>query len=105
MASHLLSWDPIARAQTIFHDEGAGDYLIEERTDVTEVIEDNRARYAAIDERERYNELTRVASIPMDIWQREFVTTGRDRDHKAIRRWLDDRDQLCFRTRPGKLAK
>ena len=100
MSGRLLEWDPYSRTQTRFHEEGDG-FLIEQSTDVTAVIEHNKARMAETDERARYGDLTMVAAVPLDIWFREVVMTGRDKDEKATKRWLNDRDRSAFKVRPG----
>jgi hypothetical protein len=76
----------------------------EERQDVTEIVEDNKHFMNATDERARYGEFDRVASIPIGVFM-ELRKKGIVQDRKAFARWLDDPDNKVFRTRPGKLSK
>lgn len=101
IAAKHTEFDPITMTKTVYTDEGDGDMLITTDTDVTAVIEANKARAASIDERARYGELSMVASVPLSIWYKEVVMTGMDKDEPAVKRYLNDRDRRLFRTRPG----
>jgi hypothetical protein len=45
---------------------------------------------------------TRVASIPLVVWE-EWKKEGDVRDPNFLRKKLNDRDNLYFRTRPGRI--
>ena len=52
-----------------FHyDEETDQATIQTQQDVTAVIEENKQDYAQVDERARWSEWNRVASIPMSIY-------------------------------------
>lgn len=93
-----------AHEETIFHDDPhTGGFIIETIRDVTPIVEDNKAEYASIDERARYSSSGiggKVATIPAEIVQK-LMTEGIWGDQKAMKRWLNDPDNRCFRTRPG----
>lgn len=95
--------DSLTKAETRFHWDHDS-IVIENRADVGEVIEDNRRMHAMIDERAKWGEWAQVASIPMNIYM-ELQRVGIADDEKALRKWLDDRDNSVFRTRPGKLSR
>lgn len=44
-----------------------------------------------------------VASVPMHIWARQIAPRQRDGNISSIKRWLNDPDNLCFRTFRGKV--
>jgi hypothetical protein len=82
----------------------------EERTvfetihDVEPILEANKLFMNDVDERARYGEMDRVASIPLDIYL-ELDRKGIAKDPVAFKRWLDDPDNRAFRTRPGRLSR
>ena len=49
--------------QSNFHDVD-GNYFIETKQDITGIIESNKAQFNAIDEKAKWGEWTKVASIP-----------------------------------------
>ena len=109
---HDLEYDSVLKRRKTFHVLADG-YAIEEQTDVTDIIEANKAQYAAIDERapfkgELLDGQTKVASIPMVTYfklVREGIIDpeGNCHDDARLLRWLQDRANLHFRTRPGRL--
>lgn len=44
-----------------------------------------------------------VASIPMHIWARQIAPRQRDGNTASLKRWLNDPDNICFRTFRGKV--
>lgn len=106
--SEALSHDPVTGTTEIFHfEEGVsksdGDTIVHEvEQDVTDIVEDNKARFASTDEHARYGEMSRVASIPMAIYM-ELQRRGILQDQKALRAWLNHPDNRVFRTRPGRI--
>lgn len=79
--------------------------MIEAKQDVSPIIERNKARMAATDERTRHSEWEQYAEIPTEVWYGHLVPSGIANDEKRLRKWLDNRDNLLFRTRPGRLSK
>lgn len=101
--SRLFNSDPAAGITEIFHyDEMADTCTIETRQDITDLIEGNKAEYASIDERAKWGDMHRVASIPMNLYMK-MRAEGITRDAKAMRKFLNDPDNRFFRTRPGRI--
>ena len=75
---------------------------IETRQDVSKIIEENKQEYAQIDENARWGEWTKVASIPMSIYF-QLKREGKLDDQEYMKKWLNDRDNQYFRTRPGEV--
>lgn len=104
MDSRLFDRDPLTGITRIFHyDDATEDSTIETISDVTDIIEDNKAYYNDVDERAGWkNEFMRVASIPMPLYfkMKEEGIVG---DQKAMKKWLNDPDNKYFRTRPGRI--
>jgi len=106
MPSIKLQSDPIRKKTTTMHiDRGAEGYVLESKQDVTDIIERNKARMALVDENAGWNEWAQVAEIPVEVWYNHLVPSGIANDETRLRKWLDDRDNLLFRTRPGRMSK
>lgn len=102
--SRLLDFDSLTNARDIFHYDHTDDtFVVKNIQDVTAIVEANKAEYNQTDEHARWGEFRRVASIPMNIFM-ELQKKIRG-DNAALLKWLDDRDQSAFRTRPGKLSR
>lgn len=90
-----------------YYDDDTGGFIMESVQDVEDVIEDNKARANMAPSHWRGN-WHRVASIPnvvmMELSKQGIVSpAGRIFDQQAFRKWLNDRDNQLFRTRPGKV--
>lgn len=97
----LVSEDKASGTQTLWHDlDGA--VVLENRQDAAPVTEAARAAFALVDERARFGEFTRVASIPL-VTYFDLVKRGITKDRAAFKRWLNDPDNRHFRTRPGRI--
>jgi hypothetical protein len=91
---------------TNFHDLD-GKHFIETRQDISEILENNKAQFNAIDERTKWGEFTKVASLP-NVVVDDLNTKGIMRgfaviDEKRFRAFLNDPDNRFFRTRPGQI--
>lgn len=92
--------------RTTYADDN-GNLVVRAESNLTPVIEANKASYNSIDERARWGELTRVAEIPFPVIEdlnkqgimRGFVVL----DQKRMKAWLNSPDNRFFRTRPGKV--
>jgi hypothetical protein len=51
----------------------------------------------------RFKNFQHVASIPMHIWAREIAPRQKQQDQASIKRWLNDSDNVAFRTFRGKV--
>lgn len=100
-----LEYDPVLKRMTWFyHDDDEGKIKIVEEWNVIDIIEDNKAMYAATDERAGWKgDIHRIGQIPMALWQDVMKKTYGGKDRKAVRKWLMDPDNRHFLTRPVKL--
>ena len=92
--------------ETNFHDLD-GKHFIETRQDISGILENNKAQFNAIDERTKWGEFTKVASLPNvvidDLNQKGVMRGFAVIDEKRFRAFLNDPDNRFFRTRPGQL--
>jgi hypothetical protein len=107
MHSEILASDPLTKIKTIFHPthDDKGTFHLEEVQDAEDIVDVNRRLYNDVDERARHGTMNRYASIPLvlffDLWKKGMFRGAKlSKDDK---RWLNDRDNLYFRTRPGRL--
>lgn len=111
-APRLLDRDPATGTSRWFHyDEATGDFRIETRQDVSQVVAANKESYNETDERARWGESpigARAASIPLQVWG-QLVAKGivnwqyEVLDQKRWKAWLNDSENTAFRTRPGRI--
>ena len=88
--------------RTWHYDDAKDEAIIQTQQDVTDVIEENKNEFAQIDERAKWGELTKVASIPLSLYY-ELKAEGKLDDQAYMKRWLNDPDNRHFRTRPGEV--
>ena len=99
----LFDKDDALGITRIWHyDADKDEATIETRQDVSQIIEENKQEYAQVDERARWGEWTRVASIPMSIYFK-MKAEGKLDDEAYMKRWLNDPDNKYFRTRSGEV--
>lgn len=86
-----------------FHyDEATDQATIQTQQDVTAIIEENKQDYVQVDERARWGEWNKVASIPMSIYF-QLKAEGKLDDQAYMKRWLNDPENKYFRTRSGQV--
>jgi hypothetical protein len=89
-----------------FHDVDGG-YVIETKQDITGILESNKAQFNAIDEKAKWGEWTKVASLPnvvVDELNKQGIMRGfAVLDEKRFRSFLNNPDNRFFRTRPGQV--
>jgi hypothetical protein len=107
MPKKLFSQDLETQISQIAHEDGEGNVVLETVQDVRPFLEENKASYAQIDERARWGEFTKIASIPFSVIQdlnKKGILKGfHIVDPKKLKEWLNDPDQRFFRTRPGRI--
>lgn len=87
----------------LFHfDDDTETFTIETVQDVSNLIELNRAEFDEHTSLDRFGDMNRVASIPMNVYF-DLKNKGITDDTKAMKRWLNDPDNRFFRTRPGRV--
>ena len=101
----VLDYDPATGITQWFHyDEITGDIGLETQQDVTAVIEGTKGEFNPVDERAPWKgDVHKVASIPMTIYHELAKISNNFKDERVIRKWLNDKDNRVFRTRPGKV--
>lgn len=92
--------------KTFFEGENGG-FVKVQKADLTSTLESNKRSYAQTDERARWGDWSKVASIPLVVFH-ELNKQGICRgfhviDQKRMKAWLNDPENRYFRTRPGKI--
>lgn len=107
----VFDYDPIKRKTVVWHelDHHEGTYAIETVQDARPIVEQNRAEFAATDSHARWGKpgevWAKVASIPeVEYWAAVKRGEFDPDDEASLLRWIQDRDHLDFRTRPGRLV-
>lgn len=92
--------------ETNFHDVD-GNHFIETKQDISAILERNKAQFNAIDERAKWGEWTKIASLPnvvIDDLNKQGIMRGfAVVDEKRFRTFLNNPDNRFFRTRPGQI--
>ena len=104
----MISHDPVTKTTKTFHkgQRDGEEFYISTEQDVTDIIEKSKHRYNSFRGAwEKHGEWgDKYAEIPASVWG-DLIKSGIANDEKRLRKWLDDRDQLAFRQRPGRLSK
>ncbi len=81
--------------------------IIENSQDISTVLESNKSRYAATDERARWSEFEHIGWIPDSViieLNRQSILRGYAVvDEKKFKAWLNNPDNRHFRSRPGRV--
>jgi hypothetical protein len=92
--------------ETNFHDID-GKHFIETSQDISQIIEANKAEFNAIDEKAKWGEFAKVASLPNvvidDLNAKGIMRGFAVIDEKRFRDFLNHPDNRFCRTRPGQL--
>jgi hypothetical protein len=103
----IFSVDKATKTIETAQADGEGGLIITTSQDCTDIIENNKAQYAQTDERTRYGDWAKVASIPLSVFQelnRLGICQGfAVRDQKKFKEWLNNPENRSFRTRPGRV--
>lgn len=103
MSKKLFDYDPETGTTKWWHyDADKDEAKIETVFEVGDIIEANKAEFNSTDERARWGEWSKVASIPMALFYR-LKQQGIIDDQAAMKRWINDPDNRLFRTRPGRV--
>ena len=93
---------------TEFKDDGE-DLIIEQKQDITHLVESNKAEYNSYDTKAKWGDTlnNKVASIPLTVFQdleKQGITRGFTViDMPRFKQWLNDPNNRVFRTRPGRI--
>ena len=101
----VLDSDPATGVTQWFHfDDITGNFGLETQQDVTALIESTKGAFNPVGEREPWKgDLHKVASIPMVIYNELAKISNNFKDQRVVRKWLNDKDNRVFRTRPGRV--
>lgn len=103
MSKKLFDYDPETGTTKWWHyDADKDEATIETEFQAGNIIEANKEEFNSIDERARWGEWSKVASIPMTLFYR-LKQQGIIDDPAAMKKWLNDPDNKLFRTRPGRV--
>ena len=64
---------------------------------------DANAAQRALTAGEKFGDMRKVASIPMNVWAEEIAPRMRDGNAASIRKWLNDPDRAKLRTFEGQI--
>lgn len=84
------------------YDAEKDEATIQTQQDVTAIVEENKDEFNQVDERARWGEFTRVASIPLSLFY-QMKQEGKLDDQTYMKRWLNDPENRHFRVRPGEV--
>lgn len=98
--TRVVDSDPITKTVTKFHVDADGKFHVWDEQDVGDVVERAVEEYKEASGFK--NDIVKVASIPLAVWQ-TLQKAGITRDDKLLRRWLNNSDNRKFRTRPGRV--
>jgi len=92
--------------RTYFAD-GEGGLVIQAEQNLTPIIELNKAQYNQTDERAKWGEWAKIASLPNSVVA-DLNASGVMKGHaitdlKRFKAWLNNSDNKFFRTRPGQV--
>jgi hypothetical protein len=103
MSKKLFDYDPETGTTKWWHyDADKDEATIETEFQVGDLIEANKAQFNSTDERARWGEWSKVASIPMVLFHR-LKQQGIIDDPAAMKKWLNAPENRLFRTRPGRV--
>ena len=107
----LLDVDPLTGVVEWFSYEPDTDgFTVQYEQDVEPLLEQNKRQYNNVSDYRRFagERWHKVASLPnvivMELAKQGILSyAGAILDEKRFRRWLNDSDNMLFRTRPGKV--
>lgn len=98
--TRIFSQDKASGITKYWHVTDKGEYVVETQQDVSAIVEANKREYNNTPD--KYRDVNKVASIPLSVYY-DLKRKGIADDPKALRKWLNDRDNQVFRTRAGTL--
>jgi hypothetical protein len=102
MTKRLLGIDPVTGStQFVDYDEATDTFRVVDEIEAQPLIDLNRKFYNEAPRRFEPDGAV-VARVPMVLWAK-LQREGSLYDEKWMARWLNDSDNLGFRTRPGRV--
>ena len=96
----IFSQDPATGITKYWHVNDKGEYVMETVQNVSTITDANKRQYN--DSTGKWGDMQKVASIPLPVYY-ELKRQGIADDPKALKKWLNDRDNQVFRTKAGTL--
>ena len=95
----LFSRDEATGITKFWHVTGKGEYVVETIQETDAILDANKRAFNASEKGwgENFN---RVASIPLSVYYK-LKREGIVDDPVRLKKWVNDRDNLAFRTRGG----
>ena len=103
MQKRLLDVDHfLGLKEYFYYDDDTGECRIEQVQNTDFIVEQNKQRLAQSSAKDKWGEMTLVATIPMSLWA-DLNAKGTVKDTKEFKKWLNDPENRFFRTREGKV--
>lgn len=106
MPTRIFDTDNKAGITRLWHtDPLTGDVTLETQQHAGAILEENKAMYNHDDhsgKKFKGENMHRVASIPLSLYF-ELSEKGILEDQKKMKAWLNDRDNMYFRTKAGRI--
>lgn len=103
MQKRLLDVDHfLGLKEYFYYDDDTGECRIEQVQNTDFIVEQNKQRLAQSSAKDKWGEMTLVATIPMSLWA-DLNAKGIVKDTKEFKKWLNDPENRFFRTREGKV--
>jgi hypothetical protein len=98
----LISKDPEFGISNYYvSDPMEGKFRFVTEQDCTPIVEKAKAQFNSTDERAKWGEWAKVATIPLSVFH-SLKKSGVANDQKKFKAWLNNPDNRAFRTRPGR---
>ena len=103
MQKRLLDVDHfLGLKEYFYYDDDTGECRIEQVQNTDFIVEQNKQRLAQSSAKDKWGEMTLVATIPMSLWA-DLNAKGIVKDTKEFKKWLNVPENRFFRTREGKV--
>lgn len=103
MDKKFFDYDPfLGITEYFYYDPDTDKVTIQQVQNTTHIVEQNKKQFNATDERAKWGDWSKVASIPISVWA-DLNAKGIVRDKAAFKKWLNDPSNRYFRTRPGQV--
>lgn len=102
----LISDNPergIRRYACVLMVDGKFQVIVKTENYAIGLILDANTRDRAETAGQKFGDFARVASVPIDIWNRELDEAHSAGDEAYVNKWLNDGDHAGFRTKEGML--
>lgn len=107
MIERPFGYDPVTgQKETFFFDELTEEWTIKTEVDIQPVLElahGLRKEHRGAGGGKWGEGQVLVASVPLGVYHEQLVKTGKIRDKKEIKKWLNQAENQVFRTRPGRV--